>query len=100
MKNRVPDFKLDDINRVKYNDVNSLLNNRQKAQKYYFDRRSGHERPSFKSGELVKYKEKLTDKLWEDAQVLRPRNQNGRSYELINQHGNTISRNKKLLRRL
>ena len=97
LRNKVPDFKLDDLNKAKYKNVNNLLNNRQNIQKFYYDRRSGHERPPFKSGDFVKYKEKVDDKSWEDAQILNRRNQNGRSYELINQHGNTISRNKRLL---
>ena len=55
-------------------------------------------RDDFVSGQLVCYRDNLSDKIWKPGQILAPRSDaNGRSYVLLSQSGNQILRNKRLL---
>ena len=47
------------------------------------------------TGDIVKYRDSLTDKIWQSAQIQKAHND--RSYEILNPGGNVIRRNSRFL---
>ena len=55
-------------------------------------------REDFVPGQLVCYRDNLSDKIWKPGKILAPRSDtSGRSYVLLSQAGNQMLRNKRLL---
>ncbi|KAL5264194.1 hypothetical protein ACHWQZ_G005321 [Mnemiopsis leidyi] len=74
-----------------------ILNKRVDKMKQQYDQHSTP-RDDFVSGQLVCYRDNLSDKIWKPGKILTPRSDaNGRSYVLLSQAGNQILRNKRLL---
>ena len=76
-------------------DNRELLFKKQSNAEHYYNRTAQRERPKFKSGDIVRYRDSLADKIWQSGQILRANN--SRSYELLNPRGNVIRRNSRFL---
>ena len=74
-----------------------LLQNRQAVTKEYFDRTASKSRKPFDSKDFIKYRDSLADKTWKSGQILSARSPNNRSYSLVNENGNIINWNNRLL---
>ena len=87
---------LDNFLNTKSDTVNrDLLVNRQGKAEFYYNRTAQGERPKFKPGDIVKYRDSLADKIWQSGHIKRANN--SRSYELLNPRGRIIRRNSKFL---
>ena len=72
-----------------------LLKCRQDVGKKYYDRTAGKDRPQFKPGQVVAYRDSLADSYYKSGLVLSNKSQ--RSCSLLNDKGNVVTRNNRML---
>ena len=97
LKSRIPVFEDNPSGKTFDMDMNLLaLKKRQLEAKAYHDKSAPKEHNRFISGDLVRYRDNLRDKLWnKEGQIIKAINP--RSYELLNSKGNVVRRNRNLL---
>ena len=75
----------------------SILKSRQDVSDKYYNKNTRNVRPEFKTGDLVVYRDKLADKIWQQGQVLKPVADSPRSYQIVNSNGNLVRRTSRML---
>jgi len=78
--------------------VKVVLEKRTNKMEYYYNQHAS-DRDDFIPGQVVRYKDGFSDKIWKKGQIIGPRydTDTGRSYNVLSQNGNQILRNKRFL---
>ena len=76
-------------------ETKKLLQNRQNVADKYYNRTTRNVRPDFKSGDLVVYRDKLAEKIWQQGQIVKA--VAPRSYQVVNSNGNIVRRTSRML---
>ena len=94
LRTKLPGIKLDHKN---YSEIRDVLLARQRMVKKYYDKRAKNPREMFDEGAIIRYRDSGTDKNWKPGKITSVRSPENRSYQLVNEQGNIITRNNKLL---
>ena len=76
---------------------NDLLK-RQVDMKKNYDKTASNELSKFKTGDVVKYRNTMAERIWRTGQIYKQRQTSDRSYDILTKEGRIISRNRKMVR--